>query len=90
VATGRHEGRGRRGRHGGDPRNDTGRLLPAAAAGYEPITTVEQAQVLANYLGEYGDYPVGLSPCFAAGINGDAGDACPFAGEDFCTCDTED
>jgi hypothetical protein len=37
----------------------------------------------------FGNYPAGLSPCFAAGISGDAAEGCPYAGEDFCDCDKD-
>jgi hypothetical protein len=61
---------------------------PTMAAAYVPITTRAEADRLVNYLAEHGNYPI-MSPCEAAGINGDAADGCPFAGEDFCDCDEE-
>lgn len=51
-----------------------------------PISTVEQARQAANYMAEYGSYPIGMSACETAGINGDADGVCPFAGTDDCTC----
>lgn len=64
---------------------------PTMAAAYVPITTPEEAQVLADYLTEYGNYPLGMFPCEVAGINGDApvGKGCPFLGEDFCNCEED-
>lgn len=52
-----------------------------------PVDTPAKADLLRRYLAEYGNYPVGMSLCEAAGINGDAADGCPFAGEDFCNCE---
>ena len=64
-----------------------GQRRPTIPAFHVPVTTVEEADRLANYLAEYGNYPVGMSPCMAAGLNGDAAEGCPFYGEDFCKCD---
>lgn len=60
---------------------------PTIPLAYVPITTPQQAQLLADYLADYGNYPVGMSLCEAAGINGDAAERCPFLGEDSCHCD---
>jgi hypothetical protein len=60
---------------------------PTIPAFHVPVANVEDAERLANYLAEYGNYPAGLSPCFVAGLNGDAAEVCPFYGKDFCTCD---
>lgn len=64
-----------------------GRRRPTIPAVHAPVATVEDAERLANYLAEYGNYPAGMSPCFVAGLNGDAAEVCPFYGEDFCDCE---
>ena len=67
----------------GSPRMMTAPLV------HSPADTPVKADLLRRYLAEYGNYPSGMSLCEAAGINGDAADGCPFAGEDFCNCDEE-
>lgn len=66
-----------------------GHPYPTFSVKYEPISTPEAAGELADYLAEYGNYPVGMTPCEAAGINGDAGERCPFLGMDFCQCEED-
>jgi hypothetical protein len=51
------------------------------------ITTPRQAEQVAQYLADFGNYPTGMSLCMAAGLNGDAADGCPFAGTEHCTCE---
>mgnify|MGYP001590972274 CR=1 FL=1 len=53
---------------------------------YEKVETVEEATRLRNNLYASGHYPV-MSICEAAGLNGDAGEHCPFSGTEDCTCD---
>lgn len=50
---------------------------------------VLQVDMMRDRLAAQGDYPVGMSLCEVAGMNGDApaGVGCPFFGEDFCHCD---
>jgi hypothetical protein len=51
-----------------------------------------QLDMMREHLASQGNYPVGMSLCEVAGMNGDAppGLGCPFYGEDFCHCDPID
>lgn len=53
---------------------------------------VLQVDRMREHLAAQGDYPVGMSLCEVAGMNGDApaGLGCPFYGEAFCDCDPID
>lgn len=55
-----------------------------------PIKTQQRAVQVGECMADYGNYPAGMSLCEVAGINGDAGDGCPFAGTPDCTCDLPD
>ena len=63
--------------------------------GYTKGETIQDYRDLANSMsmGSHSRYPVGLSPCFTAGINGDWEEdgLCPIAkiDRDQCTCDDE-
>lgn len=63
--------------------------------GYRKGESIQDYRDLANAMskGERSNYPVGLSPCFVAGINGDWEEDgfCPISKMDFdeCTCDEE-
>ena len=63
--------------------------------GYTRGETIRDYHDLANSMsmGKNSNYPVGLSPCFCAGINGDWEDDgyCPISKIDLseCTCDDE-
>jgi len=63
--------------------------------GHTKGETIEDYRDLANAMaaGKSSNYPVGLSPCFTAGINGDWEDDgfCPISKIDRseCTCDEE-
>lgn len=55
--------------------------------GNPPIETLEDAHEMANEMANHGNYPVGLKPCFVAGINGNFQEngICLFY-PDNCTC----
>lgn len=63
--------------------------------GYTKGETIQDYRDLANSMsmGPRSNYPVGLSPCFTAGINGDWEEDgfCPISklDRDACTCDDE-
>lgn len=63
--------------------------------GYRRGESINDYRDLANAMsmGKRSNYPVGLSPCFVAGINGDWGDDgyCPISKIDpsECSCDDE-
>ena len=63
--------------------------------GYQKGETIQDYHDLANAMsmGKNSNYPVGLSPCFVAGINGDWDDDgfCPISKIDRseCACDEE-
>jgi hypothetical protein len=63
--------------------------------GYRKGKTIQDYRDLANAMsmGAQSNYPVGLSPCFTAGINGDWDEdgICPVSkiDRDECTCDDE-
>ena len=68
----------------------TGQGLPL---GHDKIESIEDARELANNMSNSGHYPVGMSPCFTAGINGDWEEdgICPIYKIDKteCSCDKE-
>jgi hypothetical protein len=55
------------------------------------ITTEDEAISLGNAMAATGNYPVGMSPCFVAGINGDQiiEDHCIFDERLFCKCEEQ-
>lgn len=57
-------------------------------ASYEPVKSLQDAEDLSNAMGASGVYPVGLSKCFAAGINGDSPEICAIylIDKDECEC----
>lgn len=63
--------------------------------GHQKGESIQDYRDLANAMsmGKNSNYPVGLSPCFAAGINGDWEEdgLCPVSKMDWdeCTCDDE-
>ena len=57
-------------------------------ASYEAVKSLQDAEDLSNAMGASGVYPVGLSKCFAAGINGDSPEICAIylIDKSECTC----
>lgn len=52
------------------------------------VKTVEDTIEYGNAMAAGGNYPLGLDPCFVAGISGISGELghCPFEGQPFCKC----
>lgn len=75
------------------PRPDlTGLLIGGLADALEPAVDEQPAPAPPRFElpRRPFEYLIGMTPCEVAGINGDAANGCPYAGEDFCTCDPED
>lgn len=58
----------------------------------DSVPYVLQVDAMRDRLARQGNYPVGMTLCEVAGMNGDApaGLGCPFLGENFCNCDPID